>query len=86
MTEPSERDREMAKAIFQSDKPYGFVWNARLCKAIADALTTAREEGRREAIEECARVAEAGKYRQTSVSDCARTIVEAIRELGKEPQ
>lgn len=55
---PSPADAmERARAIFQSDKPHGFVWNARLCKAVATALVAAEQAAYARAIEDAAQVA-----------------------------
>jgi hypothetical protein len=47
---PSQSDLDRAREIFQSDKPSGFVWNARLCKKIAAELAAVRREERERAI------------------------------------
>ena len=40
MAEP-DLAAQIARDIFQSDKPYGFVWNSRLCDKIAEAIRAA---------------------------------------------
>jgi hypothetical protein len=57
-----------------------------LGNVMVPALAAAREEGRREAIEECAKIATKGKYRQTAASDCPDDIGDLILALLKEPK
>jgi len=59
MAEPTERDREIAW-IWLRSQPYIFDSAAGhdLAKSFAAWRITAREEGRREAVEECAKIAD----------------------------
>ncbi len=89
MAEPTERDREMRKAFVEDTFPGCSqidVGDYNL-DALDRLLAAAREEGRREAIEECAKIADIGALAGNEDGDpnvvgACHIIARKIRKLG----
>lgn len=93
MSKPAERDLLAYKTAIDNarkrrilaDYPPDFMEYE--IEEIVAAIATAREEGRREAIEECANLVNPGDWPTQIHRECAEEINDAIRALTeKEPK